>query len=65
MFQKFEHVSFEHVCSGAGIPNPYGFLRDVEGIPEDPKVARQVDAAADPSFVVIDHAVDPAKQSRL
>jgi glucokinase len=65
LHKKFDHVSFERVCSGVGIPNLYGFLRDVEGIPEDPEVARQVAAATDPSFVIIDQAVDPANRSKL
>lgn len=45
--------------------NLYGFLRDVEGILEDPEVAKQVAAAEDPSFVILDHALDLANQSRL
>ncbi len=65
LLKKFDHVSFERVCSGVGIPNLYGFLRDVEGILEDPEVAKQVAAAEDPSFVILDHALDPANRSRL
>jgi hypothetical protein len=65
MFKKFDHVSFERVCSGIGIPNLYEFLRDAGGIPEDPEVAKKVAAAADPSFVIIDQGVDPASRSRL
>lgn len=65
MFKKFEHVSFEHVCSGIGIPNLYGFLREVEGIPETPEVAPLVAAAGDPSVVIINQAVDPANRSKL
>src|SRR5271166_6326712 len=65
MFKKFDHVSFEHVCSGIGIPNIYGFLRDVEGIPETPEVAPLVAAAGDPSVVIINQAVDPASKSKL
>lgn len=65
MFKKFDHVSFEHVCSGIGIPNIYGFLRDVEGIPETPEVAPLVAAAGDSSFVIISQAVDPANRSKL
>lgn len=65
LFKKFDHVSFERVCSGVGIPNLYGFLRDVEGILEDPEVANQVAAARDPSFVIMDQAADPASQSKL
>ncbi len=65
MFKKFDHVSFEHVCSGIGIPNLYGFLRDVEGIPETPEVAPLIAAAGDPSVVIISQAIDPANRSKL
>ena len=65
MFKKFDHVSFERVCSGIGIPSLYGFLRDVEGILEEPEVARQVSVARDAAFVIIDQAADPANQSKL
>jgi glucokinase len=65
MFKKFDHVSFEHVCSGIGIRNLYEFLRDVEGISETPEVAPLVAAAGDPSFVIISQAVDPASRSKL
>ena len=65
MFKKFDHVSFEHVCSGIGIPNIYGFLRDAEGIPETPEVAALVASAADPSFVIINQAVSPENTSKL
>jgi glucokinase len=65
MLKKFDHVSFEHVCSGIGIPNIYGYLRDVEHVPENPDVAKQIAAAGDPSFVIINHAFDPASPSDL
>ncbi len=65
MFKKFDHVSFEHVCSGIGIPNLYGFLRDVKGISEAPEVAKQIAAARDSPFVILDHAINPTKQSKL
>jgi glucokinase len=65
MFEKFDHVSFEHVCSGIGIPNIYRYLRDVEGMAEDPEVAALVASASDPSFVIIEQGVDPASRSKL
>jgi glucokinase len=65
MLKKFDHVSFEHVCSGIGIPHIYGFLRDVEGIPETPEVAALVAAAGDPSVVIINHGVAPENPSKL
>ena len=36
MLKRFDHVSFEHVCSGIGISNIYGYLRDVERLPGKP-----------------------------
>lgn len=65
MFKKSDHVSFEHVCSGIGLPNLYRFLRDVERLPEDPEVAKRIAAAPDPSFVILDEAVKPAKGDKL
>ncbi|HXZ42213.1 MAG TPA: glucokinase [Terriglobales bacterium] len=65
MLKKFDHVSFEHLCSGIGIPNIYGYMRDVEGIAEEPEVAALVAAAGDPSVVIINQAVDPDNRSKL
>lgn len=28
LMQRYEHVSYEHVCSGVGLPNLYNFLRN-------------------------------------
>ncbi len=63
--KKFDHVSFEHVCSGVGIPNIYEYLRDVERIPEKPELASLISSAGDPSFVIISHARGSANGSKL
>jgi len=65
LFKRFEHVSFEHVCSGIGIPLLYEYLRDVEGIPESPEVARLIASASDASFVIINHAFGSSGLSKL
>jgi glucokinase len=65
MLKQFDHVSFEHVCSGIGIPYLYRYLRDVEHLPEDPEVAKLVDSARDPSFVIISQAMDLAPTCKL
>jgi glucokinase len=65
MLKKFDHVSVEHVCSGIGIPNIYGYLRDVEHIPEDPEVARLMASPGDSSFVIVSHALAPANPNKL
>ncbi|WP_433968518.1 glucokinase [Tunturiibacter gelidiferens] len=65
MIKLFDHVSFEHVCSGIGIPHIYRYLRDVEHLPEKPDVAKLIDAAADPSVVIISQALHPENPSKL
>jgi glucokinase len=65
MFKKFDHVSFEHVCSGIGIPNIYGFLRDVENVAEQSEVATSIASAGDPTAVIVDHGLASSNPSRL
>lgn len=65
MLKKFDHVSFEHVCSGIGIPHIYCYLRDVEGIPEDPELAELIASAGDPSVIMINKALEPGNASKL
>jgi glucokinase len=65
LLKKFDHVSFERVCSGIGIPNIYGYIRDVERIPEKPEVETIIASAGDPSVAIIQHALDSANPSKL
>jgi glucokinase len=65
MLKLFDHVSFEHVCSGIGIPHLYRYLRDVEHFAEKPEVAKLVVAARDPSVVIVNHGLDPTNASQL
>jgi len=65
MLGKFDHVSFERVCSSIGIPHIYEYLRDVERIPEEPEIQALIASAADPSVAIIQQALSSAKPSRL
>ena len=59
LWQHFEHVSYEQVCSGRGIPNLYRFLRD-SGAEEEPDwLAERLVTAEDPTPVIVDAALDP------
>jgi glucokinase len=58
LLKQFDHVSYEHVCSGIGIPHIYRFLRDVERIPEDEEMIHIIDSAPDPSVPIINRALD-------
>ena len=60
MLRQFDHVSFEHVCSGIGIPHIFRFLRDVEHLPEDAETMHSVDSAPDPSVPIINSALNGA-----
>ena len=53
---KSDHVSFEHVCSGIGIPNIYSYLREVEQIPQPPEIATQIDSASDRTAAIVAHS---------
>jgi glucokinase len=65
LLPKFGHVSFEHVCSGIGIPNIYEYLRDAGQIPEKPEVAARLAAPGDRSAVIIEEAMSAAHPSEL
>ena len=65
MLKRFDHVSYEKVCSGIGIPHIYEYLRSIGGAPETPEVAQAIAAAHDPSPAIIKFGLDPAHSSAL
>jgi glucokinase len=55
---KFNHVSYERVCSGAlGIPNIYNYLKESHYAPENPEVAAALREAADPTPIILQAAL--------
>ena len=62
---RYEHVSYEWVCSGQGLPNIYAFLKD-SGYAEEPAwLAGQLAAADDPTPVIVNMALDEEKPCEL
>jgi glucokinase len=51
--ERHDHVSYERVCSGRGIPNIYAWLTERGCGPEPPWLAEQLAAASDPTPVII------------
>jgi glucokinase len=51
---RFEHVSYELVCSGLGIQQVYAFLRDLRLRVELPEVAMRLAEAADQTPIIIE-----------
>lgn len=63
MRQRLDHVSYENVCSGVGIPHIYDFFRDHEKTPERPETADQIASAGDRTKAIIQCALDPSEPS--
>jgi glucokinase len=62
---RFEHVSYERICSGRGLPNIYEFIRDTGRAEEPPWLAEQLAAADDPAPVITNAALHADKPCQL
>jgi glucokinase len=58
LLQRFDHVSYERVCSGIGIPNIYDFLRDSGEVAETPGIRERLATATDRTPIIINAAQD-------
>jgi glucokinase len=57
MWQRFDHISHERLCSGMGIPNIYAFFRDQKKFEEPDWLKAMLDEAKDPTPVIVEAAV--------
>lgn len=64
MRQRFDHVSYENVCSGVGIPHVYDFFRDREKTEEAPETTERIGKAGDRAKAIIQAALDSANPSQ-
>jgi len=54
--ERFDHVSYERVCSGTGLPNIYAYIRD-RGLAEEPAwLSERLKNAKDPNVVIMNAA---------
>lgn len=58
-----DHVSYEYVCSGIGIPNLYEFLTTTGLPPEPPDVAARLDEAPDRTRAIVETAMSEGARS--
>jgi len=56
---RFDHVSYERVCSGIGLPNLYAFLCDTGRAMSSPSVAAALAAASDRTPIICEQALLP------
>lgn len=55
--ERFDHVSYERVCSGPGVALVYEFLRDAEGLEEPSWLAEKLSAVTDRTPMIVETAV--------
>ena len=59
--KKFDHVSYERICSGTGLPNIYRFLKESGHAKEPAWLLRELSKADDPTPIIVDAALDKEK----
>jgi glucokinase len=65
LLERFDHVSYERVCSGTGLPNIYNYLKH-SGLAEEPEwLSKELDKAQDPNAVIINVALDEQRACRI
>lgn len=62
LFASFEHVSYERVCSGMGIPNIYAYLKE-SGVASEPAWLRErLATASDLTPLILQSALDGSSE---
>jgi glucokinase len=63
--QRFDHVSYERICSGMGIPNIYDFLLET-GRRQSPEwLSEELARSPDRTPVIVRGALDPDRQCEI
>lgn len=62
---RFAHVSYEHICSGIGLPNIYAYYRDVAGMTEPEWLRAQLASANDMTPIIVSAALDQTKDCEI
>jgi glucokinase len=65
LLDRFDHVSYERVCSGSGLPNIYAYLKE-SGHAEEPEwLVEQLGSAHDRVPVIVTAALDEDRPCKL
>ena len=62
---KYEHVSYDRICSGRGLPGIYAFIKSLGRIEEPDWLAQQLATAEDPTPVIVNGALDTKKNCEI
>ena len=55
---RFDHVSYERICSGIGVPHIYDYMRKSLHIRENPEVAKAIKEADDRTRIIFESALN-------
>lgn len=58
LLERYDHVSYELVCSGSGIPNLYAFLKDKKYYSEPQWFSDRLSGETDPTALIVSTALD-------
>ncbi len=56
--QQFDHVSYERICSGMGLPNIYAYLKDIGFADEPDWLTEQLASTDDPTPAIVSAALN-------
>ena len=59
--QRLDHVSYEHIISGMGLPNIYAFFKDTGRAEEPDWLAAKLAEVDDPTPVIVNTALDDSR----
>jgi len=59
LLRRYGHASYERVCSGRGLPDVYGYLKEIGHAEGSRRVTEALARAADPTPVIVNAALDP------
>jgi glucokinase len=65
LLEHMSHVSYEHVCSGIGLPNIYAYLKDSGAFEESGWMREQLALAKDKTPVIVNAALGLQKSDEL
>ncbi len=65
LLERYDHVSYEWVCSGMGLPNIYAYLKHSGHAAEPAWLAEELAAADDPTPVIVNAALAGNRPCKL
>lgn len=65
LLERFDHVSYEHIVSGIGLPNIYAYFKEVVSLTEPAWLTAQLATTSDPTPIIIAAALDKTRDSEL